>query len=269
MLRLAMSEFTTFRWTFEEDVQGYAEAGFEGIGVWRQKLAECGEERGVDLLCESGLAVSSLMWAGGFTGSDGRSLESSVEDGIEALRLAAALRAECLVVYTGGRGGHTHRHARRIAINALSEMAIVADELDVCLAVEPMHPGCGLDWTFLSTIEATLELLSEIPSLKMVFDAYHWALLPGILDDLPDLIPHLALVQLGDGCGKPCGEQDRRAVGDGVLPLRPIVRTLIENGYPGFFEIELMGPEIETSDYGHLVARSAQSLTKLMSGVGH
>ena len=269
MLRLSMSEFTTFRWTFEEDVRRYAAAGFEGIGVWRQKLAECGEERGVDLLCESGLAVSSLMWAGGFTGSDGRSMEGSVEDGIEALRLAAALRAECLIVYTGGRGGHTHRHARRIAINALSEMAVVANELDVCLAVEPMHPGCGLDWTFLSTIEATLDLLSDVLSLKMVFDAYHWALLPGILDEVPRLVPHLALVQLGDGCGKPCGEQDRRPVGDGILPLKPIVRSLIECGYDGFFEIELMGPEIETSDYHGLVSRSARALAQLTAGVEH
>jgi sugar phosphate isomerase/epimerase len=269
MLRLSMSEFTTFRWTFEEDVQHYAAAGFEGIGVWRQKLAECGEERGVDLLCESGLAVSSLMWAGGFTGSDGRSMENSIEDGIEALRLAAALRAECLVVYTGGRGGHTHRHARRLAVTAMTEMAIVAEELDVQLAVEPMHPGCGLDWTFLSTIDSTRALLADVPSLQMVFDAYHWALVPGILDELPQLVPHIALVQLGDGCGKPCGEQDRRPLGEGHLPLKRISQTLIENGYGGFFEIELVGPEIETSDYGRLVARSAQALTQLTSGIEH
>lgn len=265
-MRLSMSEFTTFRWTFEEDVERYSAAGFEGIGVWRQKLAECGEERGVDLLCEADLAVSSLMWAGGFTGSDGRSMESSVEDGIEALRLAAALRSECLVVYTGGRGGHTHRHASRIVVNALTELAAVAEELDVHLAVEPMHPGCGLDWTFLSTIGTTLDLLAEVPTLKMVFDAYHWALLPNILEELPGLVPHLALVQLADGCGKPCGEQDRRPIGDGMLPLKPIVQTLLDHGYDGFFEIELMGPEIEVADYHRLIERCAAALNQLTTG---
>ena len=80
-------------------------AGIRGIGVWRQKLADYGEEKGVELLAESGLEVSNLLWAGGFTGSDGRTLRESVNDALEAIRLAADLRAGCLVVYSGGRAG--------------------------------------------------------------------------------------------------------------------------------------------------------------------
>ena len=44
MLRLAMSEMTTFRWSFEEDVANYAAAGFQGIGVWKHKLEDFGIE---------------------------------------------------------------------------------------------------------------------------------------------------------------------------------------------------------------------------------
>ena len=67
MPRLSMNEMTTFRWSFEEDVQRYREAGYPAIGVWRQKLADFGEERGIELLRDSGLAVSNLMWAGGLS----------------------------------------------------------------------------------------------------------------------------------------------------------------------------------------------------------
>ena len=96
-----MNETTTFRWSFEEDVAHYAAAGIPAIGVWRQKLSDCGHDRGIELLRDSGLKVSHLLWAGGFTGSDGRSYRESVEDAAEAIRTAAALSTHCLVVYSG------------------------------------------------------------------------------------------------------------------------------------------------------------------------
>ena len=93
MPRLSFSEMTTYRWTFEEDVLHYQAAGIAAIGVWRQKLSDYGEEKGIELLTESGLAVSNLQWAGGFTGSDGRSYKDCLEDAQEALHLAAAMQA--------------------------------------------------------------------------------------------------------------------------------------------------------------------------------
>src|SRR5271163_3357150 len=108
MTRLSVNEMTTYRWSFEEDVTHYRAAGIGAIGVWRQKLADFGEERGADLLADSGLVVSNLLWAGGFTGSDGHSFRESLNDAADAVRLAGALRAKALIVYSGGRGGHTH-----------------------------------------------------------------------------------------------------------------------------------------------------------------
>ena len=91
MAGLSVNEITTYRWTFDQDVARYRAAGIEAIGVWRQKLADYGEERGIELLRESGLNVSNLLWAGGFTGSDGHSYEESIEDAREAIRLARLL----------------------------------------------------------------------------------------------------------------------------------------------------------------------------------
>src|SRR5690349_24045079 len=84
MVRLAVSELTTFRWSFEEDVAQYLAAGIRAIGVWRQKLADLGEGKGAQLLSESGIHVSSLQWAGGFTGCDGHSFEESLADARQA-----------------------------------------------------------------------------------------------------------------------------------------------------------------------------------------
>ena len=102
MARLSINEMTTYRWSFEEDVVELKSAGIPAIGVWRQKVADVGEDRAVALLAQSGLAVSNLLWAGGFTGSDGHTFVESIQDAADAIRLAARLRAGCLVVYSGG-----------------------------------------------------------------------------------------------------------------------------------------------------------------------
>src|SRR5215471_15287934 len=143
MPRLSLNEMTTYRWSFDEDVKNYSAAGIPAIGVWRRKLSDFGEQRGIELLKDSGLAVSNLLWAGGFTGSEGHTHRESIEDGIEAVRLAAAMGAKCLIVYSGARAGHTHNHARRLLVSALKELSPLAAEQGVVLALEPMHPACA------------------------------------------------------------------------------------------------------------------------------
>src|SRR5438093_13465057 len=63
MSLLSINEVTTFRWSFEEDVERYAAAGVPAIGVWRQKLSDCGEEKAAELLKAKGLEVATPLWA--------------------------------------------------------------------------------------------------------------------------------------------------------------------------------------------------------------
>jgi sugar phosphate isomerase/epimerase len=265
MALLSMNEITTYRWSFEEDVQNYAAAGIDGIAVWRQKLSDFGEEKGAELLADSGLAVSALLWAGGFTGSDGRSYRDSVQDAIEAVQLAGQLKAHSLIVYSGARAGHTHNHARRLFKNALKELTDVACEHGVALAIKPMHAGCAAEWTFLSSLDETLELIQpfDCPQLKLAFDVYHLGQEPGVFDRLVEIIPWIAIVQLGDAKRPPHGEQNRCRLGEGRVPLKEIVSTLVEADYRGFFDIELMGEDLENSDYKELIAHSQRAFATL------
>ena len=93
MAILSMNETTTFRWSFEDDVANYAAAGIKGIGIWRQKVSDCGPQRAAELLREHGMTASHLFWAGGFTGSEGHSYRESIADTSEALRMAASASA--------------------------------------------------------------------------------------------------------------------------------------------------------------------------------
>jgi sugar phosphate isomerase/epimerase len=268
MAQLSMNETTTFRWSFEEDVANYAAAGYTAMGIWRQKLSDCGQSKALELLGSQGLKVSHLLWAGGFTGSDGRTFRQSLEDAHEALRAAAALRAETLVVYSGARAGHTHNHARRLIKDAMRELAPAAAQLGVVLAVEPMHPGCAAQFTFLTCIDDVLELLSavESPQVKMVFDTYHLGQDARVLEQIPQVTTKIALVQLGDARRPPDGEQSRCRLGEGTIPLGEIVHALTAAGYDGYYDVELLGEEIEMLDYNDLLTHSKQAFEKLMSG---
>jgi sugar phosphate isomerase/epimerase len=267
MAGLSINEMTTYRWSFEEDVTCYQAAGIEAIGVWRQKLADYGEDKGIKLLAASRLKVSNLLWAGGFTGSDGHSYQESLADARDAIELAKALKADCLVVYSGGRNGHTQNHARRLFASALGELLPVAEKMNVVLAVEPMHAGCADEWTLLTNLDETMALINGFgsPKLKLAFDTYHLGHDPTIVEQIARVVPHIAIVHLGDGRCPPDHEQNRCCLGDGNLPLAPIVKALKEAGYDGYYDVELMGEAVENCDYHDLLARSKCAFGKLVA----
>jgi sugar phosphate isomerase/epimerase len=267
MVKLAINEMTTYRWSFEDDVQQYARAGIEAIGIWRQKLSDYGDDKGIELIEDSGLTVSGVHWAGGFTGSDGRTHRESIADGREAVRVAAALKASCLIVYSGPRAGHTHKHARRLFTHALRELLPEAERQRVVLAIEPMHAGCAQEWTFLTDLKETIELIQDLgsPYLKLAFDTYHLGQCPHNVDCLPKLVPLLGTVHLGDAKRPPQGEPNRCPLGEGVVPLWDILSVLTERGYDGYYEVELMGEDVEEADYQVLIRRSKQTFLDLMS----
>ena len=267
MTRLSINEMTTYRWSFAEDVARYREHGITAIGVWRRKLRDFGDERGIDLLADQGMTVSNLMWAGGFTGSDGRSCAEAIDDAEEAIALAAAMQAGCLVTFTGGRNGHTNRHARRLVREALSEIEPIAADFDVTLALEPMHPSCADEWSIVSKFDEMIALMDELGSshIRLALDTYHMDRDRQSLDLLANHVDRIAVVHLSDGRMPPDSEQNRCRLGEGTVPLGDIVQMLTTQGYTGDFDVKLMGPEIELTDYDELLAHSRNMFESLAS----
>jgi len=268
MATLSINEVTTYRWSFEEDVANCQRAGISAIGVWRQKLSDFGEDKGVELLAEYGLRVSNLLWAGGFTGSDGRTFQDSVEDASDAVRVAAELGCPPLVIYTGGQAGHILKHARRLVTQALDKLLPLAESVGVTLAIEPMHAGCAGDWTFLTGLEDTLNLIDDIssPRLQIVLDTYHLGHDPTLISRIGELIDRIAVVHLGDGREPPHGEQNRARLGSGVIPLADIIAALETAGYDGCYDVELVGEDIESRNYRELTDDSKQAFDALLAG---
>ncbi len=265
MPRISINEMTTYHWSLLEDVTGYLAAGVKSIGVWRRKLCDFGEERGVELLRESGLAVSSFSSAGGFTGSDGQTFREAVDDALDAVRLAAEMRAGCLVVVTGGRAGHTLNHARRILRDALWEIGDAAGGAGLSIALQPVHRRPIERWSFLTTLNATLDMLAwcDHPRVGMVFDFFHLWREPDLCRRVPQALPWIKIAALCDARPPARTDEDRCLPGEGQLPLAEIVGALEANGFRGVYDLQLLSDHCWRADYPALLADCRDCLAKI------
>lgn len=240
MLRVSISERTTFRWDLADELDALQQHGFDALSVWRPKLSdlELGEAR--RLLDAAGVRVSSLQWAGGFTGSDGRTFDESLADATEAICDAAELGTDVLLIHTGCRAGHTLGHARRLVHEAFERLAPLAEAHGVRLALKPTDPAASSGCGFFTQLEEASAFVADMqhPSIGLALDIWHFGHQTGFLDVLPSLIDQVLVVSLADCQGCPTGDHERLAPGDGSLPLKRIVTTLAEAGYQGDVEFE-------------------------------
>lgn len=262
MPRISINEMTTYHWSLLEDVIGYQAAGVRSIGVWRRKLCDFGEERGIELLRESGLAVSSFSSAGGFTGSDGQTFREAIDDALDAVRQAAEMRAGCLVVVTGAQAGHIFNHARRLVRDALRELGDAAGRLGLSIALQPVHRQPIERWSFLTTLDATLDMLSlcDHSRVGMVFDIFHVWREARLCARIPAIIPWIKIAALCDARAPACSDDDRCLPGRGDLPLAEIVSALEVNGFRGAYDLQILSDTCWRSDYAALLADCRQAL---------
>ncbi len=265
MARLSINEMTTYHWSFFEDVTGYQAAEIPSIGVWRCKLSDFGEERGVELLQESGLAVSSLSCAGGFTGSDGHSFRDAVDDALDAVRLAAQIRAKTLVVVAGARAGHTQNHARRLLRDALRELGDAAGHFGIEIALQPMHGRPLERWSFLETLDAALDMVSwcDHPRVGFVFDFFHVWREVDLIERLPKIVPWIKIAALSDARLPAFRDDDRCLPGEGQLPLAQLIQGLDTNGFTGAYDVQLFSDLCWKSNYPELLAGCRSALERI------
>lgn len=263
MHQLSVSEFSSYRWSFFQDIVKFANLGFNSVGLWRSKVADFGFEKAAELIDEMQISVSSLSWAGGFTGSEGTSHRDAIEDAIEAVYQAHMVGADKLIVHPGARNGHTETHAMRLLKQALNEITPIACDLEVTLLLEPTV-AVKSPWSFISSIGNYAEILSEYPKseLGLVLDLFHIGCNQEMATQIPNLIDRIKLVQLADGRFN-AGEFSRCELGQGIIPIEGWMESLANYEYEGDFEIELHGYEFENTDYATVLNNTRDFVTEV------
>lgn len=262
-IKLSLSQLTTMRWTLPEQVLLLKALGYDGIGLWRPKVSGFGEELAADVIRDADVGVSSLSFAGGFTGRHGFSFQDALADARDAVCEAELLGAENVIVVGGARNHHTIRHSRRLVTEALRELSEFAMLHGVRLSLLPMHSFFAPTWTYLHSLDETLELLDNVnhPSVGLAFDTYHLWREPRLLERIPELTPLTGVVQISDSRRAPQTESDRCFPGEGRIPLNDIVRAFQQAGYDGYFDVQVWSDEgwaKSTEEVSQLCRSSAQ-----------
>jgi sugar phosphate isomerase/epimerase len=244
-VKLSLSEITTVNASYREDLEAYAAAGFDGIGIWESKLSG-DDEADLAALRASGLSVANCVPAApsilpipdAIPGPDDP--EERIRALCASVRRLAAYEPESVLCLTGPAGSLSEGHARRIAIEGLKRVAAAAEEAGVRLGLEPIHVSQREILTLVTSIPEALDLLDDagLPGVGVMLDTYHVWDTPTIFADILVEIDRITGVHVGDRPGEP-ERTDRVLPGEGSSRTQELVVALERAGWKGFYDVEI------------------------------
>jgi len=126
----------------------------------------------------------------------------------------------------------------------LREIGAAAADVGVRLAIEPMREANCEEWTIVTSLEQTLELIDEVgdPSIGIVYDTWHLWNSRHIVESTRRFAGRIAGVQVRD-YREPRVYRDRMIPGEGVANIPALLAALEEGGYRGWYDLEVISEE--------------------------
>ncbi|HWG44187.1 MAG TPA: sugar phosphate isomerase/epimerase family protein [Gemmataceae bacterium] len=247
-MRPCISEATTLASTFDEDVNGYADAGCHALEVWLTKLETHLEKHSVadtrKLLEDRQMTLSAASYQGGLLLSQGEQRKAHYDHFKRRLDLCQSFAIPTLLVAADFVDKVDPTSLQR-AIVSLTQAAQWAAAFNVRLALE--FRGSA---SFCSSLDTALALVAHCgePNVGVNLDVFHYYTGPSKFEDLGLLSQdNLAFVQLCDVIGVPrelATDADRILPGEGDFRLEPILKQLRAIGYDGWISLELLNPAL-------------------------
>ena len=274
MIVLSVSQMTTLRWDLDQELQYLDRSNWGGLGLYRNKVQDQVGEPTLRCIAgqlhERGLVPTSYSWIGGFTGSDPWGYDEAVATGMRMIAEASEAGVPVLSVLAGGRNGHTWNHANRMLLTALRRLSRVADRFDVELALQPIHPGCGPQWSFIESLQRAVDVVRQVSHdrLGIAVDSYQIGFGDQWRQLLPEVARYIKILQLSDGSSAPKGEVNRCPLGDGLIPVDEILKTSLDSGYEGAVEVLIHGRGHCESLYEDVLDRAYEYACEAVRQVG-
>jgi sugar phosphate isomerase/epimerase len=264
--RVSVSAISTFRQPLVDDLAFWARHGIGTVGVSVAKLEAHGWDDGVRRVADAGLRVANLIGLGPFLLAEPAQWDEQRARLHRAVDAAGDLGAECLVLTTGPAGALTWEEAADALEAALAPVLAHTRDRGVPVAIEHTNP-LRVDVSFLHTLRDAIDLARRLDTGVCVELNSCWAE-RALAATIAGGVDRLRLVQVSDFSVGTLSTPDRLVPGDGDVPLARIVGALLDAGYAGCFDLELIGPRIEAEGYESAVPRAVRSLTALLSSLG-
>ena len=242
--RVSVSQITTLGSSFADDLQTYAEAGLDGIGVWELKLAEGGEAEALERFQASGLesaaavpAVPSILplpLLGGPVDPAER-----IDAYCRSLERLAPFEPTNTVLLTGTGD-------RDVAVEGLRTIAAEAARLGLTIGLEPYQREGGELWSVVHSIPEALELIRDAGdpgNVGIQFDVWHLWNTETLFEDIEREVDRFVGVHVCDWREPTRGWADRALPGDGAADVPAILAALHQAGWDGLYDIEIFSDD--------------------------
>ena len=265
--RISVTAMCTATWGLDDDLAFWAETGITNVGVSLRKLEQSGVEAGARRVAGAGLRVTNLLGLGFDLAGRDRwpAHQARMISAVEAGRI---MGAECLVLTTGAAHAMTWEEAAEALAEAIAPVVEAAQKAALPFAIEHTN-SLRVDVGFVHTLRDVADLARHLLVGVVMECNACWAeraleatMRQAVADDL------IRLVQVSDFVIGTLQTPDRAVPGDGDVPLERLIRQLIEAGYTGVFDLEVIGPRIEAEGYASAVPRSIEALNGWLTGMG-
>lgn len=260
--QLSVSAVSSWRWGLDQDLRFWHDVGIGHVGLSFRKLEESGFDAAVARVRDAGLRVSNIVELGCWNLAEPSTWPVHQERLLAAVGAASTLGG-CLVLTTGPGVALAWDESAVALEEALAPVRAAATQAGVMLAVEHTGP-LRLDLSFCTTARDGVDLARRA-GIGLCLEVGSCFAERGLLATVAGAADVLAHVQVSDFVIGTLCTPDRAVPGDGEVPLGPIVDAVLETGYRGSFELELIGPRIEEEGYASAVRRGLDHLERLLA----
>jgi sugar phosphate isomerase/epimerase len=240
------------RQSFGDDLALWADLGIDQVGLISPKLADYGWDASREAVLDAGLVVSSM---------------SCYKDAMaESLEFASTIGTGVLYTVSGCAGSTPWEEAAEQFCAELAPHVARSKELGIRLAIEPTNP-LRTDVSFVHSVRDAIDL-ARMADMCVVVDFYSSWYERGLDELVHKNIDIVALVQICDYKLGTFDMPNRCAVGDGDVRVEDLMRLVLDAGYRGPFDLEILGPRIEEEGYRAPISRSLERAQEALNRLG-
>lgn len=269
--RFGISEFTTWPWSFEQDVERYAALGVDTIEVCEFKLDDGNIDHHLSSVKQHGLAISSVQPSTRtLFPSQSQPEPKSVLERMSLFRRTierfGALAVDVpFVTNTGIPPDGNMQEVLDTAAHDYREVADFAAHHGARVALEPLNAAIMNVESAIWTLQQGLKVVEAVDrsNFGICLDLWNVWQNADIVDAIRACGDRAFVVQLSDW-RTPRSYQDRLIVGQGEIPLPRLLRTIHDSGYRGPYVVEIFSGDVPdslwTSDLNAVIRQSRTGL---------
>lgn len=263
--RLSVDAMCTFKWPFEQDLALWSGLGLCHAGLLGNKLADAPQAK-MARLDAAGIRASTIITAS-FNLNDPASWEATAAEHRAVIDLAADHGGRSIYFTPGRTTNAPWRDVLKLFAEAVAPTVAHAKSRGVLAAIEP---SLRTSVSFVNTLRDAIDV-AELTGIGLIADFGNMWMERDFRDVLFAAMPHIALMQIGDvvigSPGKP-PPGGRCHIGEGELPLHRMMQDVLDAGYKGVFDLEVVGPNFDADCDEAALRRGVASAAALLREMG-